>query len=128
MGNISKEEMRKSFDKVCQQYVDALIEKWELSKPDTWWIANDVGGVLAFNDTGFLSLNDLIFCIEEDVTIEEYYEWSEYNMFAQEFHQNLINLSSWHKGWHGLPKDAQDKLRSLRNDLDVAVKDYKKRY
>ena len=72
-------------------------------------------------------MNDIIFCVQNDVTQKEYMEHEEYNVKAAEFGFNAINLRSWHYG--GAPRVEQavfDKLNALKkeiNDLCVETKD-----
>lgn len=115
--------LRERFDSVCNDYIKILEERWEVA--GTW---SDASDLYWFCETEALSLSDVIFCVEEGIELDEYFEWSEYNEFAREFKQNVINLRSWHMGWHGIPKESQDSLRRMKKAFEDAVNDYKERF
>ena len=117
--------LRNDYERACNAYVQALNEMWELGD-NGWW--GDVGEIYHFLDTESLRMDEIIYCVENNISLDEYFEWSEYYMFAHEFNQNYINLKSWHMGYHGVPKESQEKLRKLKQDFEQTIKNYKETF
>lgn len=117
--------LRDNYERACNAYVQALNEMWELGDSG-WW--SDVGETYHFLDTESLRMDEIIYCVENNISLDEYFEWSEYYSFAHEFNQNYINLKSWHMGYHGIPKESQENLRKLKQDFEQAIKDYKETF
>ena len=70
----------------------------------TYWIGGVCGGLCCFDDTDFLSPEEMALIIRHEVTYEQYAEWREAN-FANE---RKINLQSWLKGArHSMQKDKK---------------------
>lgn len=117
--------LRDNYERACNAYVQALNEMWELGD-NGWW--GDVGEIYYFLDTESLRMDEIIYCVENNISLDEYFEWQEYNMFAHEFNQNYINLKSWHMGYHGVPKESQEKFRKLKQDFEQTIKNYKETF
>lgn len=58
------------------------------------WIGDDVGGICDFEETDFLSPEDMVRIIEHHMTYEEYAEWRNANLDNGRY----INLKSWLMG------------------------------
>ena len=119
-------DLRHDYEIACDAYVDALCDKWRIS--DGWWVNDEIGGSYIFLDTESLRMDEIILCVENDISIDEYFEWSEYNTFAHDFNQNIISIKAWHMGYHGIPKEERDALYKLRQDFEETCKQYKSKY
>lgn len=70
----------------------------------TYWVGGVCGGLCCFDDTDFLSPEEMALIIRHEVTYEQYVEWREANL-ANECN---INLQSWLKGArHSMQKDKK---------------------
>mgnify|MGYP003473626799 CR=1 FL=1 len=123
-----KRQLKKQWEKACNGYLTELLRMWELDAYYAYWIGDDVGGVYDYGDGSFdINLQDIIYCVEKDVTREQYDEWQEYICDASEFNFPLPNLRSW---MHGCPRtspEAFEKLRKLKQNLNDAVEKEKKK-
>lgn len=61
---------------------------------DWYWVGDEVGGLCDFMDTDFLSPEDMVRIIENDMTYDEYAEWREANLD----NSSNITLKSWLMG------------------------------
>lgn len=116
--------LREQYEKACNAYREILESRWGVQCE---WSGFDCD-LLWFCESECLTMSDLILCVEENIGIEEYFEWSKYNEFAREFNQNVINLRSWHMGYHGIPMDEQETLRKLKTDFEDTIASYKETY
>lgn len=120
--------LRQDYEKAVNGYLNELLRMWELDAYYGYWIGDDVGGVYDYGDGSFdINLRDIIYCVENDVTREQYDEWQEYICDASEFNFPLPNLRSW---MHGCPRtspEAFEKLRKLKQNLNDAVEEEKKK-
>ena len=123
-----KQMLKNNFESVVRNYTMALLTAWDIDASDCYWVGNEVGSTYIILGEYQLNLNDMIYCVEEDVDFETFKEWSDYCVFAAEFKQNIPNLKSWHKGCPRLNKEARQKLINLRQDFEAAIKDYKERF
>lgn len=123
-----KAKLRSKFESACNSYRHVLERMWDLNPADGYWIGDEVGGL--YDNGGFvtISLSDMIYCIEEDITYEEYDEWTRYNIKAHEFHFDYINLKSWHMGCPRVPEETFERLRGMKKDLENAIEAEKEKF
>lgn len=70
----------------------------------TYWVGGVCGGLCCFDDTDFLSPEEMALIIWNEVTYEQYAEWREANLA----NERNINLQSWLKGArHSMQKDKK---------------------
>jgi hypothetical protein len=74
-----------------------------------------------------INMDDIIYCVENDVTQEQYIEWQEYCCDAAEFGFDLPNLKSWMMGCPRTSPDVFERLRKMKAELNEAVKVEKER-
>lgn len=120
-----KAKLRSEFERACNSYRHALERMWDLNPADGYWIGDEVGGV--YDNGGFVTLGllEMIYCIEHDITQEEYEEWSDYNIKAHEYNFSYIKLEAWHTGCPRVPQETFDRLREMKDGIDTLVEDVK---
>lgn len=122
-----KAKLKEQFEQACNGYLCELISMWELNAYYGYWIGEEVGGVYDYGGMFTINMDDIIYCVEHDVTALQYQEWQDYICDAAEFGFVTPNLRSW---MHGCPRTTQEtfeKLRKLKADLNNAVEEEKKR-
>lgn len=122
-----KDKLRSKFESACNSYRHVLERMWDLNPTDGYWIADEVGGL--YDNGGFvtISMSDMIYCIEEDITYEEYDEWTQYNIRANEYNFNCINLKSWHMGCPRVQQETFDRLSGMKDEINKLVEEVKSR-
>lgn len=119
-------QMRNNFENAVAAYVTAFSNRFNLNQEDCWWVGDRVGtDVFCFGDIYAISLEDMIYCVEENVTYDEFVENTEYCIKCKEFNLPLINLKSWHMGAPRIPQSTFDRLDGLKKDLNDAIKETK---
>lgn len=114
MGWYTKGKLRKQFENVCQSYLRGLDRLW--GKQYGYWIGDEIGGMWDNGDLA-ISLLDIIFIVERDITYSEVSEWQDYCAKAGEYGQPTINLMSWHNGAPRLTDEDFEELRKLKEKI-----------
>lgn len=122
------EQMKVNFEKAVNDYVAAFLELFDLDEHDCWWVCDEVGrNLFCFYDSA-ISLSDMIFCIHNNVSYDEFVEHEEYCIKCHEYNLPTMNIESWHKGCPCIPQSTFDKLDGLKKYLDDAIKNEKQKY
>ena len=123
-----KKMLKDQWEQACNGYLVELLRMWELDAHYGYWIGYEVGGVYDYGD-GMISIgmDDIIYCVENDVEYKEYTAWQEYICDASEFGFDTPNLKSWHRGCPRTPQKVFDRLRGLKADLTKSVEEEKAR-
>lgn len=127
MTKNTKSTLQASYEKACNDYVAALLKQWELDGRNGWWIG-DIGGVYAYGDVVFLSIDDIRYCVDNNVTYETYMDYQDYNVWALEFKQNTLNLRSWCMGAPRVDEVTREKMSALRFELDKLCRETKESF
>ena len=72
-----------------------------------------------------LNMQDIVYCVENGVTSEEYEQWQDYGVKCAEYRLPILNLNAWHKG---APRHDFTKLDALKKDLDDAIENEKNNF
>jgi glutathione S-transferase len=123
-----KQQLKEQWKKACRDFLDELLRMWELDAHYGYWIADEDGTLYDYGDGMFtINMDNIIYCVLGDITREQYMEWQEYICDAAEFDFPLPNLRSWMRGCPRTPPEAFEKLRKLKQDLNDAVEEEKKK-
>lgn len=118
--------LRENYEKACNGYLLALSNMWEWDcKSYGFWIGDEVGGIYAYGDTTFINMDDIIYCVENNVSKDTYDEWSEYCVWASHYELSHPNLKSWVMGCPRISETQRDKIDSARNELDRLIDEMK---
>lgn len=134
MNNAHKQLLRQNYERAVEDYRKALLTQWEVDTP-TRWVADEIGGTLDVDGETFIGLEEIIICVLQGVTREEYDEWLDYTTEAIEFGFDRPNLKSWIAGCPRVDEETFARLRAMRRNLDDTVElerqkmsgDYKQR-
>lgn len=122
-------ELKKNFDNAVTAYVNALLYMWSdydtedpiFSPAYGYWIADDNAGIYCYEDCFTITLSDIIFCVENEVSYDKYMEWIDYCTQAHEFGFDEPNLLSWLNGCPRVPQESFDKLHNMRENLESLI-------
>ena len=124
-----KAKLRKDYEQACNGFLVELLRMWELDAHYGYWIGDDVGGVYDYGDGMFtINMDDIIYCVEHDVTEKQYMEWQEYICDADEFGFDTPNLKSWIMGCPRTSQEVFKKLRKMKAELNEAIKAEKEKF
>ena len=122
-----KKTLNKQYEKACNGYLTELLRMWELEACYGYWSGDEPGTIYHYGDTHNLTMEEIIYIVENDIEENEVLEWEDYCLDAYEFKFTTPNLRAWHMGCPRTPTETFERLRQLKADLDNAVEDEKKR-
>ena len=124
-----KAKLRKDYEQACNGYLCELLRMWELDAYYGYWIGEEIGGVYDYGGGMItISMDNIIYCVENDVTQEQDMEWQDYNSEAYEFGFDTPNLKSWMMGCPRTSPEVFEKLRKMKAELNEAIKAEKEKY
>ena len=126
--NSIKALLRQDYEKAVNGYLCELLRMWELDAHYGYWDFDQPGTIYHYGETHNLSMEEIIYIVENDIEEDEVFEWEEYCLDAHEFGLNTPNLQAWHKGCPRTSQEVFEKLRKLKSDLEKAVEEEKKRH
>ena len=92
--NKSQKETIELFKFACNRLAIAVNKQLFDGCREWYWIGDDVGGMCDFEESDFLSPEDMVRIIEHHLTYDEYAEWRNANLDNGRY----INLKSWLMG------------------------------
>ena len=122
-----KRMLKEQYENACNGYLCELLRMWELDAHYGYWNSDQPGTIYHYGEMHNLTMEDIIYIVENDIEENEVLEWEDYCLDAYEFKFETPNLRSWHKGCPRTPKETFDRLRQLKADLDKAVEEEKQR-
>ena len=125
MNKAHKELLKKNYEDACNEYVKALLALWDLSQHNGYWIGDDVGGVYDIDGWITIGMQEIIYCVENNVTSKEVSECQDYYIKCHDYNLPTMNLNAYHKG---APRHDFSKLDALKKDLDDAIENEKNKY
>ena len=128
MKMIKKDELKNNYEKACNDYLQYFCKVYEFHYDPYYWVGGQVGTIVCVDDYYF-SLDDIIFCVENEVIKKELLEWYDYCVEAGGLGFSTINLSSWVKGAPRKSEEELEKVRilqycktSLENEIEKLLK------
>ena len=123
-----KRQLKDQWKQACNGYLCELLRMWEIDSYYGYWIAEETGTVYDYGD-GMLSIgmDDIIYCVEHDVTQQQYMEWQDYIFDAAEFGFDTPNLRSFVRGCPRTSAETFEHLREIKAMLNKAIEEEKER-
>ena len=125
MNEAHKELLKKNYEDACNEYVKALLTLWDVDYKCGYWIGGDVGGVYDCDGWIFLNMQDVVYCVENGVTSEEYEQWQDYGVKCAAYHLPIMNLNAWHKG---APRYDFTQLDAAKKALEDEIENEKNKF
>ena len=121
---INAKELKKEFEEIAVCYFKLLCAQWELYCDYGSWYGGEIGSLLDYGD-GYITIDydDMRYCVENEVSIEEYLDWQHYIHFCYEYKQDAPNFKSWHKGCPRISKETRERLYKLKAEFEQACKE-----
>ena len=124
-----KRNLQNKFEEVCNGYLLELCNMWDLSaKPYGDWICNEVGGTWCYGENLFIDFDNIKYCVDNNVSYSTYMDWLDYCVWAADFGQTVPNLKSWCMGCPRVDVATQEKLSSMRYELNKLIEETKSKF
>lgn len=112
-------ELISNYENAVNAIVEEFKKKQELTSPDGYWIANQIGEVYDFGDTYTFDFNDVLLDIKENAEKGEIFKWRNYmlriwqlNNMAGGVLLSEINYRNWLRGG---PRLTEEELKTIEN-------------
>jgi hypothetical protein len=125
--NSVKRMLKEQWEKACNGYLAELLRMWGLDMYYGYWNSDQPGTIYHYGETHNLTIEDIIYIVENDIEEDEVLAWEDYCLDAHEFGFDIPNLRSWHRGCPRTPQETFDHLRELKANLAKAVEEEKNR-
>ena len=126
----TKENIKKAYTMACNDYLYKLLENWGLYEDgDTnfgWWVGDEVGGVFCCEDDTFIDMNDIVYCVDNDVDYETYTDYIDYISKCHEYGFDKLNLNAYVKGAPRVSDEQFERLDNIKQELFDSIEDIKK--
>ena len=114
--------LKETYEKACNDYVAALLNLWD---SDGYWIGGEVGGVYDIDGWITIDMQDIVYCVENNVTSKEVSEWQDYYVKCHDYNLPAMNLNAWHKG---APRHDFTKLDAAKKALEDEIENEKNKF
>lgn len=120
---ISKGFLQKLWANACNAYLVELANNWgwKLNATSDYWVSDEIGGVFCYSDDLFISLDDIRYCVEHDISEDVFREYLDYNSKAVSLGLDSINLQSWEKGCPRVKEEDLDRLIKMKDELNEEI-------
>ena len=125
MNKAHKKLLKENYEKACNDYVRALLTLWDADYKYGYWVGDEVGGVYDCDGWIFINMQDVVYCVENGVTSEEYEKWQDYCVKCSEYHLPILNLNAWH---NGAPRHDFTKLDAAKKELEDEIENEKNKF
>lgn len=120
--------LRQNYEDACNGYLSTLCKQWGISQKDGYWISNEVGGLYCHGESIFINMWEIIFCVENNVSMDKYMDYLEYCLKCKEYNFNVPNLKSYYKGCPTVPQETFDRLDDLKKQLNDSIESVKSNF
>lgn len=117
--------LKENYENACNDYVRALLTLWGVDYKLGYWIGDEVGGVYDCDGWVFLNMQDIVYCVENNITSKEVSEWQDYYVKCHDYNLPAMNLNAWHKG---APRHDFTKLDVAKKSLEDEIKNEKNKF
>ena len=110
--------LRTNYEDACNNYLLTLLNLWEQSAKDGY----------SLGETVFIKMDEIIFCVENNVSMETFMDYSDYCLKCNEYNFNVPNLKSYFMGCPRVPQETFDKLDDLKRQMNECINDTKSKF
>lgn len=123
---MKKEDIIKQFHNACNALAEECNQQLFEGCREWYWIGEEVGGLCDFNDTDFLTPEEMVLIIEKNVPYEQYAEWRD-ALLKNSTEKGYINLKSWLKGCrYEMKKTSLYNIEEALNVVNSLIVEYGK--
>ena len=115
------QQLKKDYEAACNGYLSELLRMWELDAHYGYWNSDEPGTIYHYGETHNLTMEDIIYIVENDIEEDEVLAWEDYCLDAYEFKFATPNLRAWHMGCPRTSQETFEKLRSMKQELNDAI-------
>lgn len=123
-----KRNLKENYEKACNGYLVALLDFWEWDGCYGFWVSDVVGGTFIYGDDIDLTMEDIIYCVENGVIEHQYYKYHDYCLKCSEYNFSIPSIQAYFNGCPQIPQATFDKLDALKSELNKCINDTKSKF
>ena len=112
-----KRNLKENYEKACNGYLVALLNFWEWDGCYGFWVSDVVGGTFIYGDDIALTMEDIIYCVENEITEHQYYRYHDYCLKCSEYNFSISSIQAYFNGCPQIPQTTFDKLDAEKKEL-----------
>lgn len=116
--------LNQRYTEVCEDYLKAFCDVYELQCEEDAWVAGDVGTIALIGDY-YIDLQNMMYMLDNGIAFEEWLRWYDYCLDAHDLGFNTPNFPSWHKGCPRLTEEQIQEIKDKRRELKELIDSYK---
>lgn len=115
--------LRAKYEEAVAAYLVTLGDLWDIDVSTGYWVSDDViyGGIWCYGETIFMNVDEIITCVEYNLSYDAFTEYLDYNVWAIEFGFDKINLQSWINGAPRADAETMERISRLKRELDEVI-------
>lgn len=119
------EEYIVEYEETCNQLVSHFCWHYDLNEfdPEMDWIGDVPGSTACINEEYYISMEDIVFMLRNDLSWDEFLEWYDYCADVASLDLHPINLRAWVKGAPRYDAKALERLHELHHEIDELTKE-----
>lgn len=107
------------YEKACNAILQAFSKKYGVEVDEHSWVLDDVAsGVICVNEEFYMNLEEIILMLKEDISFDVYLAYWDYCLTTNYLGLETMNFKSWVHGAPRYSKEALDKIKALREELE----------
>ena len=101
----------------CNDILRAFAREYDVQVTDKDWVGDIVGGIASVNEEYFMSLEEMLLMLNNNVSWTDFLAWWDYNADCKYFGLNTMNLQSWIKGAPRYPQEKIEGLKAIHKEI-----------
>jgi hypothetical protein len=126
------ETIKLNYVRACNDYLYKLLDMWTIhwNDPDDgfgWWVGDEVGGIFCLEDDTFISMDDIRYCVDNEVSYDDYSDYLDYNVKCSDNGFDGMNLKAFIKGAPRVNDEVFEKIGTMKENLKKIIDAEKER-
>lgn len=117
--------LKVNYEDACNNYLLTLLNMWELSVKDGFWVQDRVGTIYVHESDVSFGMDEIILLVERNVSEDTYRKYCEYCFKCSEYNFNTPKLESYLDGCPLIPQSTFDRLDALMGEINKCINDTK---
>lgn len=121
-----KRNLKENYEKACNGYLVALLNFWEWDGCYGFWVSDVVGGSFIYGDDVVLSMEEIFYCVENEITEHQHRKYCDYCLKCGEYNFSIPTIQAYFNGCPQIPQATFNKLDALKQQLNECINNIKK--
>ena len=116
LKDMTKKEIKDQYLDNCWNYINALLEGWKRNEQG-YWLGDVNNGTYYVDDDTPIKIEEIRYCVDNGVTMEEYLEYLRYNSMCLQFQIEGMKLDKYMEKGPVFSEDDFSKIEEMRSEM-----------